>query len=142
MNRALGPILILVGMVLLDLIRLPMKGWAVSLKLQQKAAQMGALGALFLGVLFALSFCPLSAALFFGSLIPLAVKLESSIVIPSVFAFATGLPVIVLSLVLVYSVSRIGKGMHKIKLFELWMRRVVASIFILIGGYMTLAMFV
>jgi cytochrome c biogenesis protein CcdA len=139
MNKALGPILILVAMVLLNLIKLPMKGWAVSLKLQEKAAQMGALGALLLGILFALSFCPLSAALFFGSLIPLSVKLESSVVIPSIFGIGTGLPVAAFAFVAAWGARAAGKAFKAVGAVEKWARLVTGVVFLAIGIYFTLA---
>ena len=75
MNRLLGPLLILVGLLLANVIplRLPEMGLMNS-GLAGRLSRSGALGAVFLGVLFALSFCPVSAALFFGSVIPLALK--------------------------------------------------------------------
>jgi len=90
-----------------------------------------------LGVIFALAFCPFSAVLFFGMLIPLALKTRDGLLIPSVFAFGTGLPVIIFSFILVYSVSKLGKIMGKIQVFEKWSRKIVAIIFILAGLYYT-----
>ena len=98
-------------------------------------AKRGFLGAFLLGVVFALAFCPFSAVLFFGMLIPLALSVGDGLVIPSVFAFATGLPVIIFSVILVRSVSTLGKVMNRVQVFELWMRKVVAVIFVLMGLY-------
>ena len=93
-NRFLGPVLIVVGVMLLGVIP---AHWFSSLgsgKLQDKAGSMGVWGAGLLGIVFALSFCPVSATLFFGSLIPLAVGIGSTILYPSIFGIGTGLPVI------------------------------------------------
>ena len=68
MNKLLGPFLILVGMILLELIQLNIFGSGVSERVQKKAESWGIWGAGLLGILFALTFCPVSAALFFGSL--------------------------------------------------------------------------
>ena len=136
-NLLLGPILLIIGVLMLGLLKLPTKSSSRLEKLKESLSDKGVLGAFLLGVVFALAFCPFSAVLFFGMLIPLAIAAGDPILIPSVFAFATGLPVIILSFILVYSVSRIGNVMNKIKVFELWMRRIVAVIFILTGGYMT-----
>jgi len=78
MNKFLGPILILVGMILLELIRFNIPGSGLSEKMQKRVELLGIWGAGLLGIVFALSFCPISAALFFGSLIPLSVKCGSS----------------------------------------------------------------
>ena len=90
MNKALGPILILVGMVLLELISVSFSGPGVSEKMQKRVEVLGMWGALLLGVIFALSFCPVSAALFFGSLIPLSLRCESGVILPSAYGIATG----------------------------------------------------
>ena len=88
-----------------------------------------------MGVIFALAFCPFSAVLFFGMLVPLALKFSDGILIPSVFAFATGLPVILLSLVIVFSVSRLNSIMKKIELVEKYARYIVGTIFVIVGAY-------
>ncbi|MDD3371291.1 MAG: sulfite exporter TauE/SafE family protein, partial [Alphaproteobacteria bacterium] len=69
MNLVFGPLMILVGMVLLEMIVFNIGSCGVGDRLKQKAEEAGCWGALLLGVVFALSFCPTSAALFFGSLL-------------------------------------------------------------------------
>jgi cytochrome c biogenesis protein CcdA len=78
-NKILGIVLILVGMVLLDLLRIPLSLPPVSENVAKKLAEKGIFGSFPLGILFALAFCPVSAALFFGGLIPLAVTAQSGI---------------------------------------------------------------
>jgi len=135
-DKILGPLLIFVGLVMLNFIRLPsFKGSSKLDKIKEKLSEKGYLGSFSLGIIFALAFCPISGVLFFGMLIPLSLKFSDGLLIPSVFAFATGLPVIILSFILVYSVSKIGKIMHKVQAFEKYTRYVVAVIFILIGLY-------
>jgi cytochrome c-type biogenesis protein len=138
MNMFLGPLLMLVGMLLLNLIAIPIvsKGWLEGL--QQKATAMGMSGAFLLGVLFALSFCPTSAALFFGSLIPLALKYESAWSMPAVYGFATGIPVVAFSIVLGMGGHKIGKAYNSVVAFEKWARYITGVIFILVGIYYTL----
>lgn len=138
MNKFLGPILILVGMVLLDLIRFRLAGAGVSANLQERAGRGGVLGAGLLGFLFALSFCPVSAALFFGSLIPLSVQHGSAIVFPLVFGVGTGLPVIVFALMIALGAKSIGSLFEKVTRVELWARRITGTIFIAAGIYYTL----
>lgn len=98
----------------------------------------GVLGAGLLGIIFALSFCPVSAALFFGSLIPLAINHESVILLPSLYGIGTGLPVLAFALLLAVSAKSVGSLFNKITVFELWARRVTGVIFIAVGVYMTL----
>lgn len=132
----LGPILLFAGLVMIEAVKinLPSGGGRFE-NLKQKIGEKGYLGGFLLGVIFALSFCPFSAVLYFGMLIPLAIKTNDAILIPSAFAFATGLPVILSSILLVKSVSTLGKVMHKTQAIEKLVRKAVAIIFILAGLY-------
>jgi cytochrome c biogenesis protein CcdA len=135
-DKILGPLLLIVGIIMLDVIKINFLKTSDKLnKLKEKLASKGFLGSFLLGVIFALAFCPFSAVLFFGMLIPIALKAGDGLIIPSVFAFATGLPVIIFSFILVYSVSKLGKIMNKIGTFEKWMRKIVSIIFIIAGLY-------
>jgi len=135
-QRLLGPLLIIIGIIMLEIIQVKLFKSNPKLDtLKQKLARKGFIGSFLLGVIFALAFCPFSAVLFFGMLIPLAITAGDGIIIPSVFALATGLPVIILSFILVYSVSKLGKIMKKIQTFERWMRKLVAVTFIIVGLY-------
>jgi len=137
-ERVLGPLLIFIGVIMLDIIKINIfKSNAKLEALKERLAKKGFLGSFLLGVVFALAFCPFSGVLFFGMLIPLAINAGDGLLIPSVFALATGLPVIILSLILVYSVSKIGTIMNKIQTFERGMRKIVAVIFIIVGIYYT-----
>src|SRR4030042_1531946 len=122
-EKILGLLLIFIGLIMLNIIKLPsLKSGNRINKIKEKLSEKGYLGAFLLGVLFALAFCPFSAVLFFGMLIPLALKYSDGILIPSVFAFATGLPVIILSFVLVFSVSKLSFIMKKVELVEKYTR--------------------
>ena len=135
-EKILGPLLVFVGLVMLNFIRIPsFKGSPKFDKIKERLSEKGYLGSFLLGIIFALAFCPISGVLFFGMLIPLSLKLSDGLLIPSVFAFATGLPVIILSFVLAYSISKIGKIMHNLQIVEKYIRYVVAFVFILIGLY-------
>ncbi len=135
-EKILGPLLIFIGLVMLKIIKLPsLRSRKQVGKIKEKLSEKGYLGSFLLGVLFALAFCPFSAVLFFGMLIPLALKYSDAFLIPSIFSFATGLPVIILSFVLVYSVSKLGRVMNKIKIFEKYMRYAIAIIFFIVGFY-------
>lgn len=135
MNKALGPVLILVGMVLLELIRIGLSTSAVSEKTQKRVQALGISGALLLGVLFALSFCPFSAALFFGTLIPLALRYESALILPLAYGTATGLPVLLFAILIAIGTKRVAQAYNKLTAFENWARRITGAIFILVGIY-------
>lgn len=138
MNKLLGPILILVGMVMLGLLRLSFRGRGMSERLQQRVEAWGLLGALGLGALFALSFCPVSATLFFGSLLPLAVKQNSGILLPFVYGIGTALPVVIFAIVLAFGARWLGKIFERVTQVEKWMRVLTGIVFIGVGIYMSL----
>jgi len=141
-EKILGPLFIFIGLVMLRIIKLPsLKSGDKINKIKEKLSEKGYFGAFLLGVLFALAFCPFSAVLFFGMLIPLALKFSDGILIPSVFSFATGLPVIIFSFILVYGVSKLSKAMNRVQTFEKWTRYAAAIIFLIIGVYYIYLMF-
>lgn len=138
LNQALGPLLIVIGMFLLELLSLPTRGSSWLVRLQERAGQQGLVGAFLLGVLFALSFCPISAALFFGSLIPLAVANESGFLLPSAYGVGTAVPVLGMSLVVALGARSIGGLFTRLTAFEKWARRFTGVVFVLAGVYLTL----
>ncbi|MDF1814746.1 MAG: aromatic aminobenezylarsenical efflux permease ArsG family transporter [Verrucomicrobiales bacterium] len=139
MNEALGPILILLGQVLLGWI-----GSGVSMqlggeKLQEKAKENGLLWAAPIGFLFALSFCPVSAGLFFGGLLPLALKHQSSVMLPMVYGIGTSLPVVLFALLMAFGSAYVGKAFNRLTQIELWIRRLAGTAFIFAGLYYCLS---
>jgi cytochrome c biogenesis protein CcdA len=137
MNRLLGPILIVVGMFLLDLLRLNFSTSLMSNSLQQRAQSWGTWGAGLLGMIFALSFCPVSAALFFGSLIPLSLKADSPVVLPALYGIGTGLPVALFAIGLAAGVQTLSAALNRLRLIERWARRATGAVFIAVGLYYT-----
>ncbi len=138
-HKLLGPILILVGMVLLDLIRLRPSGIATGGGVSQRLAKSGVWGALPLGALFALSFCPVSAALFFGSLLPLAVERHSPVALPLAYGVGTALPVVLFAVLLAAGAQSVSKVFAQVSRVEVWARRATGVVFIAIGVYFVLA---
>jgi cytochrome c-type biogenesis protein len=135
-ERILGPLLIIIGIIMLDMIRIKIPGISrVSENLEKKSKSGSGWSALLLGIVFALAFCPYSGVLYFGMLIPMSVNSPDGLFLPFVFAIATGLPVIIIAYLLAYSVSSIGGFYNKVKIFEKWFRRVVAVAFIIVGIY-------
>ncbi|OGP55597.1 MAG: cytochrome C biogenesis protein [Deltaproteobacteria bacterium RBG_13_61_14] len=135
MNQILGPVLILAGMFLLDWISLPVPSWGPGEKVQGQMERAGVWGAGLLGIVFALSFCPVSAALFFGSLIPLALKHQSPGLMPALYGLGTGLPVVAFAIALAFSARSVGRIFDRLALVERWARRLTGGIFILVGIY-------
>lgn len=135
MNEFLGPVLIILGMVLLGLIGSASSWNLVNEGVQQRAARGGLLWALILGVLFALSFCPVSAGLFFAGLVPLAVKAESRILLPTVYGVGTALPVLAFAFLIAFSAERLGRAFDMLSRMERWVRATVGLLFIGVGVY-------
>ncbi|MDD3112062.1 MAG: aromatic aminobenezylarsenical efflux permease ArsG family transporter [Methanofollis liminatans] len=132
----LGPLLLLLGVLMLDLVEINLPGggrWLTSL--MEWFSEKGVAGSFVLGILFALSFCPFSAVLFFGMLIPIALNTGDAIVVPAVFGVATALPVILVSLLLVRGVGQAARLMQRAQAFDLWVKEGVAVVFIAFGLY-------
>lgn len=130
-EKILGPVLIIIGLFMLDFIGLKLPGSLSSLA--EKIGDKGRksyLNTLLLGILFAMAFCPYSGVLYFAMLIPVTVASAGGLYLPLVFAVATGIPVIVFAWLLAYAVGNVGKVYRRLKVFELWFRRVVAVLFI------------
>lgn len=138
MNQFLGPLLIIVGMFLLELIRLDLPALVSNKRIEKQAEQSGLMSSGLLGIMFALSFCPVSAALFFGSLVPLSVKHESFLVMPLLYGIGTGLPVLAFALAIALGTKSLTRAFNRLGRVELWARRVTGVIFILIGIYFCL----
>ncbi|MBU1125215.1 MAG: sulfite exporter TauE/SafE family protein [Candidatus Omnitrophica bacterium] len=135
MSRALGPFLIVSGLILLEVITLRLPGIALSEKHHNKLVESGAWGAFLLGFIFALAFCPVSAALFFGSVIPLALNSKTGILLPFVYGVGTGLPVLVFAVAIALGVSSLNRWFRWIAKLEYYTRRFTGIIFILVGLY-------
>ncbi|PIU41623.1 MAG: cytochrome C biogenesis protein [Candidatus Omnitrophica bacterium CG07_land_8_20_14_0_80_42_15] len=138
MGKALGPILILTGLILLEIITIRLPGLALSQKHHTRLAESGAPGAFLLGFIFALAFCPISAALFFGSLIPLAINSKSSIVLPFIYGIGTGLPVLVFAVAIALGATSLSRWFHSLTKLEYFMRKITGIVFILAGLYYVL----
>lgn len=134
-EKIIGPLLIVIGLFMLDFIKVNFPAMnRLSTRMQHKET-WSSLDAILLGIVFALAFCPYSGVLYFGMLVPMTVSSASGLYLPVVFALATGIPVIIFSWLLAYTVSGIGGFYHKVKTFELWFRRVIAFLFIVVGVY-------
>lgn len=134
-NKFIGPILILVGLILLNVIKLNFSFGVNHEKFQKFAETSSFLGAFLLGVIFALSFCPVSAALLFGSLTSLAVENNSRLMIPAMYGIGTGLPVVIFAIVIAFSMHKLGEIYNNIVKFETWFRRITGTIFVIAGIY-------
>lgn len=135
MNKIFGPVLIVTGLALLDVFRLHIPSFSLSEKHQRKLGEAGAGGALVLGALFALVFCPISAALFFGSLIPLVLGHKLGLLMPFMYGVGTGLPVLLFALAIALGVTSLNRWFHQLTRLESGMRKITGLVFIAVGVY-------
>lgn len=138
LGRIIGPLLLVVALILSGWLPLRIGGGSNGEKARRMVERSGLAGAFFIGVLFALSFCPVSAALFFGSLIPLVLSSGATWSGPLLFGFGTGLPVLAFALIIVFASHRLGRTFAVLTTMELWMRRLAVFVFLLVGIWFTL----
>ena len=135
-EKYLGPLLIIIGLVMLNVIRLNFFGKSnFSEKLSEKFQDKGLLGSFLIGAVFALAFCPYSGALYFGMLIPMTISSVDGLYLPIIFAFGTGLPVLIFTYLLAFAASSVGSFYTKITKIEKAMRIIAGVVFILTGLY-------
>lgn len=137
MNQIIGPLMVIAGVMLLGIIPLPARYFGLRFleKLQEIAKKNRGWGAAILGFSFALAFCPISAGLFFGGLIPIAVKYHSYFLIPFLFGLGTAIPVVVFAVIIAMGGRRLGQTFNKLSAFEIWARKITGILFILMGSF-------
>jgi len=135
-EKVLGPMLILIGLFMIDVIKLKLPGFSTLSQKLGDRSRSSYWSTLLLGVVFALAFCPYSGVIYFAMLIPITITSAGGLYLPLLFAAATGIPVIIFAWILAYAVGNVGKMYNKIKIFEYWFRRVVAVVFIAAGVYL------
>jgi cytochrome c biogenesis protein CcdA len=140
-EKIIGPLLLLIGIFMLDIIRINFPGLGRLSEKMEKRKSWRFIDAILLGIVFALAFCPYSGVLYFGMLVPLTISSASGLYLPVLFAIATGIPVIIIAWVLAYTVSGIGAVYSRIKIFEFWFRRIIATLFIIVGIWYTLRIY-
>jgi cytochrome c biogenesis protein CcdA len=159
MHLVLAPILLLLGMFLVGLISFSGGGAMMSEDMQKRIDAMGIWGALLLGVLFAVAFCPTSAAWFFGLVtlmlgseagavttllakigisLPAASLLGGTAVLPLIYGIGTALPVLLVAFLLAYSAKSVGKAYNMLSKVEWWARQATGWVFILAGVWFSL----
>jgi cytochrome c-type biogenesis protein len=134
-EKIVGPLLIIIGLFMLDIVKIKFPGFNRLTSRMQEKKRWGYLDAILLGLVFALAFCPYSGVLYFGMLVPLTITSASGLYLPIVYAIATGIPVIIFAWIIAYTISSIGGVYKKLKSFELWFRRIIAVLFIGVGIY-------
>ena len=138
-EKFLGPLLIILGLIMLNVIKLNFFGKSgFTQKLSEKFENKGLLGSFLIGIIFALAFCPYSGALYFGMLIPMTIADADGLYLPIVFAFGTGLPVILFTYLLAFAAGSVGVFFNRITKIEKVMRLISGIVFLLAGLYYVL----
>lgn len=135
-NILMGPVLILGGLILADLLPLRFPSGSTFMeRLRVKAGESGPLGSFLLGALLALAFCPYSAVFFFALLIPLSLKTTGGVLLPPIFGIGTAMPVVVFALMLSLGYSSVERLVKQVTAVEIVLRKITAFIFIVVGLY-------
>ncbi len=130
----LGPLLLVIGLFMLlgDRINLPQFGFKGN---AEGLAKKGGWGALLIGILFAMAFCPTSGVFYFGMLIPMSATATAGYLLPVIFAIATSIPVLAVAWILAFSVQKMGNFYGKMQKIQKWMKHIVGILFLLVGIY-------
>ncbi len=135
-EKYLGFIMLFIGLVMLDVIKLGfIKTGNFSERLGSRFQDKGLLGSFAMGALFALAFCPYSGALFFAMLIPMMLSATAGLGLPIVFALGTGLPVLLFALVIAFSIHKLSAYFKAVTKAEKVMRVVAGVVFVATGIY-------
>jgi hypothetical protein len=136
----LGPLLLVIGLFMLfgHRLNIPQFGFSGN---GEGLARKGGWGALLLGILFAMAFCPSSGVLYFGMLIPMSVTASAGWLLPVLFAVATALPVLAVAWILAFSVEKVGAFYGKLRTIQKWLNVIVGLLFIDVGVYYCVTMF-
>lgn len=136
----IGPLLLLIGLFMLfgNKLNLPQFGFCGN---GEGLVRKGGCGALLLGILFAMAFCPTSGVLYFGMLIPMSVTASAGWLLPILFAIATALPVLAVTWILAFSVEKVGEFYGKLRTIHKWLNIIVGVIFIAVGIYYCIMMY-
>ena len=134
-EKIIGPLLVLIGLFMLDVLKIKFPGMGKLTQRFEEKDTKNYWDVLLLGILFALAFCPYSGVLYFGMLIPMTISSASGLYLPVVFAIATGIPVIIFAWFIAFTISGVGVLYNRVKTFEIWFRRVISVVFMVVGLY-------
>ena len=132
-EKLIGPLLLLIGLVMLDLIPVNFPTMAGLFKRLETMERRSYVHDFLLGAVFALAFCSYSGVMYFGLLIPMTITSTAGLILPLLFAFGTGLVVILFAVLITFAISGLNRWFLGLKNLERWLRRGVAVLFIGIG---------
>lgn len=136
-RRALGPLMVLMGFLLLGLIRLPGPSLGPGRLGAWAQARGGSLGAFALGAAFGLAFCPTMFFVFFGVMLPMAVASRVGLIFPALFALGTAVPVLLILALLDRGKPK-GEVLSGVRRSGRWLNLASGVVLVLAGLYDTL----
>lgn len=129
-RKFIGPLFIIIGLVLAGLLKMR---WLDSLaSLLPKWEGEGKFGSFLMGVSFSIAFCPTMFSLFFFSLMPLVLSTSYGVVLPSVFAIGTSVPVLIFAAIVTY-IGLDGALLKKSRKLGRLIQMIAAIVFIVLG---------
>ncbi len=137
-RKALGPVLVLLGFLMLGLVKWSLPSFAKTAEELKRRLRLtdrrDASSSFLLGVAFAFAACPTLFVLFFGTLIPLAVATSpGGLTFPAIFAIGTSFPLIIFVALFALGTQTIAPIVSRLRAANVWVGRVAAVIFILVG---------
>jgi len=133
-RRLLGPLLILVGLVLLGVIRWQFEaGRGLRHWVEARIPQQGSWGAFLMGLAFSVVFCPTLFWLFFGLTIPLGLRSPIGWSYPAFFALGTAAPLLLLAAVATVGGRALAGSRSRVVRFGRIANQVAGAVFILAG---------
>ena len=131
-----GPFLILLGMAFCGMFTMNL-GFMTNERLEKVMKRAGIINSFLLGVLFALTFCPTSAAAFLA-LLGFCAKANSIILMPMIYGLATAIPVLVCAIILAITPQYLGSVFNIITKMDFWIRNIAGVVFIGLGIWFSL----
>lgn len=133
-GKVVGPLFILIGLFLLDIFHVHGLENRCVLWMNKIFRESYSLWSAFLlGLLLAFAFCPYSAAIYFGSALPLAMEVGCGYCIPVLFAVGAALPIAFIAWVYYAGIETKLDIWTRFQKFEYWFRKITAVLFIITG---------
>lgn len=129
-RKVVGPLFIVVGIFMLGFFKV--KGTFTFLELPKKFFKKGKTGSFLLGVSFSLGFCPTMFVLFFVTLMPVVLSTSYGVVLPSLFAIGTSVPLFI-AIFLIWYFGAGGAVMKKGRKLGWYMQKGSGVILIMLG---------
>ena len=133
----IGPGLIVLGMLVAGWLSFGVPGFGGLNALGTQLAARGVMGEFLMGVVFALAFCPVSAALFFGGLMPAVIQSGAGAGLPLAYGVGTALPVIAAAVIWTFGVNVAAVRLKRLQDLGAWLQKATAWVLMAVGAWLT-----